>query len=51
VTERHPDGAVNVVRSALHVCAGDVEAHLEGRPCPHWNQPSQLRIPNAARAA
>jgi NADH:ubiquinone oxidoreductase subunit F (NADH-binding) len=48
---RHPDGAVNMVRSALHVFAADVGAHLEGRPCAHWNQPSQLRIPDAARAA
>jgi hypothetical protein len=42
---------VNLVRSALHVFAPDVGAHLEGRPCPHWNQASQLRIPAAARAA
>jgi NADH:ubiquinone oxidoreductase subunit F (NADH-binding) len=48
---RHPDGAVNLVRSALHVFAADVGAHLEGRPCPHWKQPSQLRFPDAARAA
>jgi NADH:ubiquinone oxidoreductase subunit F (NADH-binding) len=47
---RHPDGAVNLVRSALHVFAADVGAHLEGRPCPHRNQPSRLRIPDAARA-
>ena len=48
---RHPDGAVNLVRSALHVFAADVAAHLEGRPCAHWNQPTQLRFPDAARAA
>jgi len=48
---RHPDGAVNLARSALHVFAADVGVHLEGRPCPHWNQPSQLRIPDAAQAA
>ena len=47
------DAASNehLVRSALHVFATDVGAHLEGRPCPHWNQPSQLRFPDAARAA
>jgi hypothetical protein len=42
---------VNLVRSALHVFGADVAAHLEGRPCPHWNQPSQLRIPDAVQAA
>ena len=30
---RHPDGVVRLVRSALDVFAGDVEAHLGGRPC------------------
>ena len=42
---RHPDGAVNVVRSALQVFAADVAAHAAGHPCPHWKQPSQLRFP------
>jgi NADH:ubiquinone oxidoreductase subunit F (NADH-binding) len=30
---RHPDGAVRLLRSALSVFAGDVQAHLNGRPC------------------
>jgi NADH:ubiquinone oxidoreductase subunit F (NADH-binding) len=47
---RHPDGAVNLVRSALRVFAADAGAHLEGRPCAHWKEPSQLRIPDAPRA-
>ena len=42
---RHPDGAVNLVRSALGVFAADVAAHVHGAPCPHWNRPSQLRFP------
>jgi NADH:ubiquinone oxidoreductase subunit F (NADH-binding) len=48
---RHPDGAVSLVRSALHVFAADVSAHSNGAPCPHWNQPSQLRFPDAVRVA
>jgi len=48
---RHPDGAVNLVRSALHVFSADLAAHLDGVPCPHWNRPSQLRFPDSARAA
>jgi len=48
---RHPDGAVNLVRSALNVFAADAGAHLHGAPCPHWNRPSQLRFPQPARAA
>jgi NADH:ubiquinone oxidoreductase subunit F (NADH-binding) len=46
---RHPDGAVNLVRSALQVFAADVSAHAAGRPCPHWRQTSQLRFPDAVR--
>ena len=42
---RHPDGAVNLVRSALEVFAADVRAHAHGAPCPHSNRPSQLRFP------
>ena len=42
---------MNLVRSALHVFAADVGAHAERGPCPHWNRPSQLRFPDAARAA
>ena len=47
---RHPDGAVNLVRSALGVFATDVAAHVHGAPCPHWNRPSQLRFPQPATA-
>jgi NADH:ubiquinone oxidoreductase subunit F (NADH-binding) len=32
---RHPDGAVRVARSALHVFAADLRRHLAGRPCEH----------------
>jgi len=48
---RHPDGAVNLVRSALDVFAADADEHLHGAPCPHWNRPSQLRFPHPVRAA
>jgi NADH:ubiquinone oxidoreductase subunit F (NADH-binding) len=46
---RHPDGAVGVVRSALNVFAGDVNAHLHGTPCRHWDRPSRLRFPDPRR--
>ena len=42
---RHPDGAVNLVRSALQVFAADVAAHERGRPCGHTHKPSALRFP------
>jgi NADH:ubiquinone oxidoreductase subunit F (NADH-binding) len=42
---RHPDGAVQLARSALQVFADDVAAHAAGTPCPHWNRASQLRFP------
>ena len=32
---RHPDGAVQLVRSALRVFAADVRVHAEGAPCAH----------------
>ncbi len=48
---RHPDGAVNLVRSAWGVFAADVDAHLHGTPCPHWRMPSQLRFPDPVQAA
>jgi NADH:ubiquinone oxidoreductase subunit F (NADH-binding) len=48
---RHPDGAVNLVRSALNVFAADVRSHLDGVPCAHWNRPSQLRFPEPGRVA
>ncbi len=48
---RHPDGAVNLVRSALGVFAADLDSHAQGVPCPHWNRTSQLRFPQPPRAA
>ncbi|HWD54329.1 MAG TPA: NADH-ubiquinone oxidoreductase-F iron-sulfur binding region domain-containing protein [Acidimicrobiales bacterium] len=47
---RHPDGAVNLVRSALTVFAADVRAHAHGVACPHRDRPSQLRFPPVRRA-
>jgi NADH:ubiquinone oxidoreductase subunit F (NADH-binding) len=48
---RHPDGAVQLVRSALNVFAADANAHLQGVPCLHRNRPSQLRFPESRRVA
>jgi len=48
---RHPDGAVNLVRSALQVFATDVSAHVSGAPCAHWSRPTQLRFPHEAQGA
>ncbi len=42
---RHPDGATNLVRSALTVFADDVRTHARGVPCAHWNRTTQLRFP------
>ena len=42
---RHPDGAVNLVRSALRVFAADVIAHEQGKPCAHALKPTVLRFP------
>jgi NADH:ubiquinone oxidoreductase subunit F (NADH-binding) len=42
---RHPDGAVNLVRSALLVFGADAEAHARGARCAHWNSATQLRFP------
>jgi NADH:ubiquinone oxidoreductase subunit F (NADH-binding) len=39
---RHPDAVVRMVRSALKVFGGDVEAHLGGRPCRGSGKPSLL---------
>jgi NADH:ubiquinone oxidoreductase subunit F (NADH-binding) len=41
---RHPDGAVNLVRSALAVFANDIAAHRRGEPCPHWRNSTTLRF-------
>lgn len=48
---RHPDGAVNLVRSALAVFSDDVGAHARGDVCPRWNRPSLLRFPELAGRA
>ena len=48
---RHPDGAVQLVRSALKVFAADANAHLQGVRCLHWDRPSQLRFPASRRVA
>jgi len=42
---RHPDGAVNLVRSALAVFATDIAAHRRGEPCPYWRNLTGLRFP------
>jgi NADH:ubiquinone oxidoreductase subunit F (NADH-binding) len=48
---RHPDGAANVVRSALAVFADDVRAHVRGTPCPHRDRATVLRFPAARLVA
>lgn len=48
---RHPDGAVNIARSAVQVFGADLRAHAHGAPCAHWNRPTQLRFPTARRTA
>jgi NADH:ubiquinone oxidoreductase subunit F (NADH-binding) len=48
---RHPDGAVNLVRSALGVFATDASSHARGAPCAHWNARSRLRFPQPVTAA
>jgi NADH:ubiquinone oxidoreductase subunit F (NADH-binding) len=48
---RHPDGAVNVVRSARRVFAADLPSHEAGAVCPHWNRASHLRFPQVLRMA
>lgn len=42
---RHPDGAVNLVRSALAVFATDIAAHRQGKPCANWRKLTTLRFP------
>jgi NADH:ubiquinone oxidoreductase subunit F (NADH-binding) len=44
---RHPDGAANLVRSALAVFADDVHAHVRGARCAHWDRATVLRFPAA----
>jgi NADH:ubiquinone oxidoreductase subunit F (NADH-binding) len=48
---RHPDGAANLVRSALAVFADDVRAHVRGAPCAHWDRATMLRFPPARLVA
>ncbi|HXA75328.1 MAG TPA: NADH-ubiquinone oxidoreductase-F iron-sulfur binding region domain-containing protein [Acidimicrobiales bacterium] len=48
---RHPDGAVQLVRSALSVFAADVRVHADGAPCPHADRPTQLRFPSSLGTA
>ena len=48
---RHPDGAVNLVRSALQVFSTEVRAHVSGTPCAHWSRSTQLRFPGGAWGA
>jgi len=43
---RHPDGAVELVRSCVRVFADDVTAHMRGEPCRHAHQPTSLRFPH-----
>lgn len=45
---RHPDGAANLVRSALTVFAADVRVHAGGAVCEHGNRASQLRFQQRA---
>jgi NADH:ubiquinone oxidoreductase subunit F (NADH-binding) len=45
---RHPDGAVQLVRSALTVFADDARDHAAGRPCRWHAAPTILRFPVAA---
>jgi NADH:ubiquinone oxidoreductase subunit F (NADH-binding) len=44
---RHPDGAVQLVRSALSVFAADVRVHAAGEPCAHADRLTQLRFPSS----
>jgi NADH:ubiquinone oxidoreductase subunit F (NADH-binding) len=48
---RHPDGAVNLARSALTVFETDALAHARGVPCPFWNRPTVLRFPSVGGGA
>jgi hypothetical protein len=44
---RHPDGAVQLVRSALSVFAADLRLHADGTPCAHADRPTLLRFPSS----
>jgi hypothetical protein len=44
----HPDGAVNLLRSALSVFAADLDRHERGWPCPGATAAPALRIPATA---
>jgi NADH-ubiquinone oxidoreductase-F iron-sulfur binding region len=48
---RHPDGAVNLARSALTVFEADAAAHAKGAPCPYWSRATSLRFPSDRGAA
>jgi NADH:ubiquinone oxidoreductase subunit F (NADH-binding) len=48
---RHPDGAVALVRSALHVFAADVNTHAHGSPCAYVNRTTQMRFPAPRQVA
>ncbi len=41
----HPDGAVNLLRSALWVFAADLARHEQGRPCLGASAPPALHVP------
>jgi NADH:ubiquinone oxidoreductase subunit F (NADH-binding) len=44
---RHPDGVVQLVRSALSVFGADARDHAAGQPCPGHAAPTVLRFPVA----
>jgi NADH:ubiquinone oxidoreductase subunit F (NADH-binding) len=41
----HPDGAANLLRSALRVFANDLARHEQGRPCLGASAPAALHVP------
>ena len=44
----HPDGAVRLAASALHVFADDVAGHAASGPCRWVGQPSWMPVPGPA---